>query len=201
MDTLTAAITLLLIMNPLGNLPIFISVLRHVDPKRRRKVLIRELLFALFFMLLFLYLGSALLDALGLRQEAVTIAGGIILFIIALRLIFPQPGGVLGLPAGDEPFIVPLAIPLISGPSLLATLILLASQSPDRMFDWTLASVSAWAISATILLFSNFVLRALGQRGLNAVERLMGLLLVMIAVQMFLDGIVAYIEQTGLLNG
>lgn len=201
MDTLTAAITLLLIMNPLGNLPIFISVLRHVDPKRRRKVLIRELLFALFFMLLFLYLGSALLDALGLRQEAVTIAGGIILFIIALRLIFPQPGGVLGLPAGDEPFIVPLAIPLISGPSLLATLILLASQSPDRMFDWTLASVSAWAISATILMFSNFVLRALGQRGLNAVERLMGLLLVMIAVQMFLDGIVAYIEQTGLLNG
>ncbi|MCL4410354.1 YhgN family NAAT transporter [Aliidiomarina haloalkalitolerans] len=201
MDTLTATITLLLIMNPLGNLPIFISVLRHVDPKRRRKVLIRELLFALFFMLLFLYLGSALLDALGLRQEAVTIAGGIILFIIALRLIFPQPGGVLGLPAGDEPFIVPLAIPLISGPSLLATLILLASQSPDRMFDWTLASVSAWAISATILLFSNFVLRALGQRGLNAVERLMGLLLVMIAVQMFLDGIVAYIEQTGLLNG
>jgi len=201
MDTLTAAITLLLIMNPLGNLPIFISVLRHVDPKRRCKVLIRELLFALFFMLLFLYLGSALLDALGLRQEAVTIAGGIILFIIALRLIFPQPGGVLGLPAGDEPFIVPLAIPLISGPSLLATLILLASQSPDRMFDWTLASVSAWAISATILLFSNFVLRALGQRGLNAVERLMGLLLVMIAVQMFLDGIVAYIEQTGLLNG
>ncbi|TRW48965.1 YhgN family NAAT transporter [Aliidiomarina halalkaliphila] len=197
MDTLTAAITLLLIMNPLGNLPIFISVLRHVDPKRRKKVLIRELLFALFFMLLFLYLGTSLLAWLGLRQEAVSIAGGIILFIIALRLIFPQPGGVLGLPAGDEPFIVPLAIPLISGPSLLAALLLLANNSPDRMFDWTLASVIAWGISATILMFSSFFLRALGQRGLNAIERLMGMILVMIAVQMFLDGIMAYVDKAG----
>ncbi|RUO23347.1 hypothetical protein CWE08_01475 [Aliidiomarina iranensis] len=196
MDTVTAAITLLLIMNPLGNLPIFISVLRHVDPKRRRKVLIRELLFALVFMLLFLYLGTSLLSWLGLRQESVSIAGGIILFIIALRLIFPQPGGVLGLPAGDEPFIVPLAIPLISGPSLLAALLLLANQAPDQMLDWTLASIAAWAISATILLFSGFVLRALGQRGLNAIERLMGMILVMISVQMFLDGIMAYLAKS-----
>lgn len=194
MDIITATITLLLIMNPLGNLPIFLSVLRHVEPDRRRVVLIRELLFALGFMLLFLWLGSNMLSALGLRQETVSIAGGIILFIIALRLIFPQPGGVLGLPAGDEPFIVPLAIPLISGPSLLAALILFAHQAPDRMLDWTLASVIAWAITATVMMFSNFFLRALGQRGLNAIERLMGMVLVMISVQMFLDGIVAYLE-------
>ena len=197
MDIITATITLLLIMNPLGNLPIFLSVLRHVEPKRRRLVLMRELLFALGFMLLFLWLGSGLLNFLGLRQESVSIAGGIILFIIALRLIFPQPGGVLGLPAGDEPFIVPLAIPLISGPSLLAALILFANQAPDRMLDWTVASVLAWAITATVMMFSNIFLRALGQRGLNAIERLMGMILVMISVQMFLDGVMAYLDQAG----
>lgn len=197
MDIITATITLLLIMNPLGNLPIFLSVLRHVEQKRRRVVLMRELLFALGFMLLFLWLGSGLLNFLGLRQESVSIAGGIILFIIALRLIFPQPGGVLGLPAGDEPFIVPLAIPLISGPSLLAALILFANQAPDRMVDWTIASVLAWAITATVMMFSNIFLRALGQRGLNAIERLMGMILVMISVQMFLDGVMAYLDQAG----
>lgn len=197
MDIPTATITLLLIMNPLGNLPIFLSVLRHVEPKRRKFVLMRELVFALVFMLLFLYLGTSLLESLGLRQESVSIAGGIILFIIALRLIFPQPGGVLGLPAGDEPFIVPLAIPLISGPSLLAALLLFANQAPDRMFDWTVATIIAWGTTATILMFSNIFLRALGQRGLNAIERLMGMILVMISVQMFLDGIMAYMEQAG----
>src|SRR5690554_2389151 len=198
MDIITATITLLLIMNPLGNLPIFLSVLRHVEQKRRRVVLMRELLFALGFMLLFLWLGSGLLNFLGLRQESVSIAGGIILFIIALRLIFPQPGGVLGLPAGDEPFIVPLAIPLISGPSLLAALILFANQAPDRMFDWTIAAVAAWVISSTVLMFSSVFLRALGQRGLNAIERLMGMILIMISVQMFLDGIMKYVEQGAL---
>src|SRR5690554_7574313 len=141
---------------------------------------------------------SGLLESLGLRQEAVGIAGGIILFIIALRMIFPQPGGVLGLPAGEEPFLVPLATPLISGPSLLASLILLANQSPDRMVDWTIAAVGAWLVSAAVLMFSSVFLRALGQRGLNAIERLMGMILIMIAVQMFLDGIMKYVEQGAL---
>jgi len=198
MDIWTASVTLLLIMNPLGNLPIFLSVLRHIEPKRRRVVLARELIFALIIMLIFLYAGTGLLESLGLRQEAVGIAGGIILFIIALRMIFPQPGGVLGLPAGEEPFLVPLATPLISGPSLLASLILLANQSPERMVDWTIAAVGAWLVSATVLMFSNVFLRALGQRGLNAIERLMGMILIMIAVQMFLDGIMQYVEQGAL---
>src|SRR5690554_3980881 len=195
MDIWTASVTLLLIMNPLGNLPIFLSVLRHIEPKRRRVVLARELIFALIIMLIFLYAGTGLLESLGLRQEAVGIAGGIILFIIALRMIFPQPGGVLGLPAGEEPFLVPLATPLISGPSLLASLILLANQAPDRMIDWTLAAVGAWFVSAVVLMFSSVFLRALGQRGLNAIERLMGMILIMIAVQMFLDGIMDYVLQ------
>ncbi len=161
MDIWTASITLLLIMNPLGNLPIFLSVLRHIEPKRRRVVLARELIFALIIMLIFLHAGTGLLDSLGLRQEAVGIAGGIILFIIALRMIFPQPGGVLGLPAG-------------------------------------IAAVGAWVVSAAVLMFSGVFLRALGQRGLNAIERLMGMILIMIAVQMFLDGIMQYVEQGAL---
>lgn len=197
MDIITAVITLLLIMNPLGNLPVFMSVLRNVEPRRRRKVLIRELVIALFFMLLFLYMGVSLLEWLGLRQESVSIAGGIVLFIIALRLIFPQPGGVMGLPKGDEPFIVPLAIPLISGPSLLAALILFANQHPDRMLDWTIAVLVSWVVTLVVLLFSDLFLRTLGQRGLNAIERLMGMILIMISVQMFLDGIIAYLDQVG----
>ncbi|RUO81119.1 hypothetical protein CWI84_03135 [Idiomarina tyrosinivorans] len=196
MDTWSAAVTLFLIMDPLGNLPIFLSILRNIDAKRRRIVLIRELVIALAIMLLFLYAGTSILGFLNLKQEAVSIAGGIILFIIALRMIFPQPGGVIGLAMGEEPFIVPLAIPLISGPSILAALLLLSNQSPGRMLDWTIALIGAWALSASILLFSNLFHRLLGERGITAMERLMGMVLVMISVQMFLDGIASYLQHT-----
>jgi multiple antibiotic resistance protein len=194
MDILSAAVMLFLIMDPLGNLPIFASILRHIDPKKRRRVLIRELLFALVIMLLFLYAGEAILSFLNLRSESVSIAGGIILFLIAIRMIFPQPGGVIGLAAGEEPFIVPMAIPLMAGPSILAALILLAHTDSSRMTDWTLALVSAWAVSAVILMFYKLFTRILGEKGLTAVERLMGMVLVMIAVQMFLDGISNYLN-------
>ncbi|RCU50982.1 Marc family transporter [Corallincola holothuriorum] len=192
MDTLSAAVTLFLIMDPLGNLPIFLSVLKNIEPKRRRVVLIRELVISLVIMMLFLFAGSSILDFLQLTQESVSIAGGIILFLIALKMIFPQPGGVTGLAVGEEPFIVPLAIPLIAGPSILAALLLLAHQDPSRMVDWSLALVGAWTVSSLILLFSGLFHRMLGERGLTAMERLMGMLLVMISVQMFLDGIFAY---------
>ncbi|TAA45936.1 YhgN family NAAT transporter [Corallincola spongiicola] len=192
MDTLSAAVTLFLIMDPLGNLPIFLSVLKNIEPKRRRAVLIRELVISLVIMMLFLFAGSSILDFLQLTQESVSIAGGIILFLIALKMIFPQPGGVTGLAVGEEPFIVPLAIPLIAGPSILAALLLLAHQDPSRMVDWSLALVGAWTVSSLILLFSGLFHRMLGERGLTAMERLMGMLLVMISVQMFLDGIFAY---------
>ena len=193
MEILSAAAMLFLIMDPVGNLPIFVSILKQVDPKRRRKVLIRELLIALFIMLLFLYTGSALLSFLHLKQEAVSIAGGIILFLIAIRMIFPPEGGVVGLAAGEEPLIVPLAVPLVAGPSILAALLLLANQEPGRMLDWTLALLAAWVPSVLILLFSERFHKLLGERGLTAMERLMGMILVMISVQMFLDGIADYL--------
>ncbi|WP_225918064.1 YhgN family NAAT transporter [Neiella holothuriorum] len=196
METLSAAAMLFLIMDPLGNLPIFMSILKQVDPKRRRIVLIRELVIALAIMLLFLYTGSAILSFLHLKQEAVSIAGGIILFLIAIRMIFPQPGGVIGLAAGEEPLIVPMAIPLVAGPSILAALLLLANQEPGRMTDWTIALLAAWVPTTLILLFSQNFHKWLGERGLTAMEKLMGMILVMLSVQMFLDGIADYLEAS-----
>ena len=193
MDTFSAAVMLFLIMDPLGNLPVFLSILRHVDPKRRRKVMLRELLFSLVIMMGFLFAGQQILSFLNLRQEAVSIAGGIILFLIAIKMIFPSPGGVTGLAAGEEPFLVPMAIPMIAGPSILASLLLLANQEPTRMVDWSLALLMAWGASAVILMFYELFNKLLGERGLTAVERLMGMLLVMISVQMLLDGAAKYL--------
>ncbi|ABV39037.1 multiple antibiotic resistance (MarC)-related protein [Shewanella sediminis HAW-EB3] len=197
MDIFSAAVMLFLIMDPLGNLPIFASILRHIEPKKRRRVLIRELVFALVIMLLFLFAGEAILNFLNLKSESVSIAGGIILFLIAIRMIFPQPGGVVGLAAGEEPFIVPMAIPLMAGPSVLAALILLAHTDSSRMMDWTIALLAAWGASAVILLFYKVFTKVLGEKGLTAVERLMGMVLVMISVQMFLDGIADYMSHIG----
>jgi multiple antibiotic resistance protein len=192
MDTWSAAITLLLIMDPLGNLPVFMSVLKSIEPRRRKIVLARELIFSLIIMFTFLFSGQLVLDFLNVRQESVSIAGGIILFLIGLRMIFPQPGGVAGVALGEEPFIVPLAIPMIAGPSVLAALILLANQDISRMLDWSIALGAAWGISATILMLSGTFHRVLGERGLTAIERLMGMILIMISIQMLLDGIGNY---------
>ena len=197
MDTFSAAVMLFLIMDPLGNLPVFLSILRHIDPKRRRKVMMRELLFSLAIMMAFLFAGQQILNFLNLRQEAVSIAGGIILFLIAIKMIFPSEGGVTGLAAGEEPFLVPMAIPMIAGPSILASLLLLANQEPTRMTDWSLALLMAWGASAVILMFYEVFNKLLGERGLTAVERLMGMLLVMISVQMLLDGVHHYLAVTG----
>jgi len=183
-DILSIAVLLILIMDPLGNLPIFMSVLKHTEPKRRRAIMIRELLIALLLMLIFLFAGEKILSFLNLRAETVSISGGIILFLIAIKMIFPSPeGGSYGMPAGEEPFIVPLAIPLVAGPTLLATLMLLSHQYPNQMGHLVIALMLA------ILLQSTLFLRLLGEKGVNALERLMGLVLVMLATQMFLDGI------------
>jgi multiple antibiotic resistance protein len=190
MDTLFSAfITMLLVMDPLGNVPIFLAVLKDVEGRRRYWVIFRELLIALGVLLLFLFGGSAALDAMGLRQESITIGGAIILFLIALRMIFPSPYGLLGdIPEG-EPFIVPLAIPAVAGPSSLAIAMLMVNTDPTRMLDWTVAIVGAWSVSACLLMASPLLLKALGNRGLTAMERLMGMILVIIAVQMFFEGV------------
>jgi multiple antibiotic resistance protein len=193
MDAISAAITLFLIMDPLGNLPIVMSVLKNIEPKRRRIVLIRELLIALAILVTFLFAGEAILSFLNLRQETVSIAGGIILFLIGIKMIFPPPGGIMGNSGDEEPFIVPLATPMIAGPSSMAAVVLLANEHPEHVNESLLALLIAWAATATILMFSNGFHRLLGEKGLQATERLMGMLLIMISVQMFLDGVARYL--------
>lgn len=198
-EMIAATVLLFLIMDPLGNLPIFMSVLKHLEPKRRRIVLLREMLIALALMLLFLFAGEKILAFLSLRTETVSISGGIILFLIAIRMIFPsqEGGSSTGLSAGEEPFLVPMAIPLVAGPSILATLMLLSHQYPNQMSLLVIALLIAWGLSMAILLMSGLFLRLLGDKGVNALERLMGLILVMLSTQMFLDGVRAYLTSAG----
>ena len=184
----SAAVLLFLLMDPIGNVPVLLSVLRGIDVKRQRVIIARELLVALFILILFLYGGKPLLQFLHLQQEAVTISGGIILMIIGLRMIFPQKDGVMGQLPGGEPFLVPIAIPMIAGPSVLAMLILMTQTDPEHMGNWLLALIIAWAFSAIILLMAPFLIKILKERGLLALERLMGMILVMMAVQMLLNG-------------
>jgi multiple antibiotic resistance protein len=188
-DLVSVVVTLFLIMDPLGNIPVFLSVLKEVPPERRRVVLVREILFAYVVLLIFLFFGNYLLRLLHLQQEAVSISGGIVLFLIALRMIFPPEGGMLGETPEGEPFLVPLAIPLIAGPSILAALLLLQRRDAGNVGELLAATTIAWALTGIILLASPFFYRILRQRGLIAMERLMGMLLVMIALQMLMNGL------------
>lgn len=176
-------------MDPFGNAPLAISLLKDVEKSRRRKVLMRELLIALGVLVFFLFFGEIILRFMGLQQESVAIAGGIVLGVIGLRMVFPRAEGVMGYQVGGEPFIVPLAIPLIAGPSAMAFVILLARSQPAAMGRLTLALLLAWLGTAAVLLAAPLLLRLLKERGLQAVERLMGMLLIMLAVQMVLNGL------------
>ena len=191
MNTVSATITLFLVMDPIGNIPVFLSTLRKVAPERQQRVLVRELLIAFVALLAFLLLGRPFLDVLHLRQESIAIAGGIILFLIALRMVFPDHGASRSEMEG-EPFIVPLAIPGVAGPSALATVLLLSSNQPGTLILGATAVTAAWVASSLVLIASPFFLRILGERGLVAMERLMGMVLVAVAVQMFLDGLARF---------
>ena len=194
MTILSAALLLFLILDPLGNIPVFLSVLKPLPPKRQRVVLVRELLIALGVLMGFLWAGKYALDLMHLRQESVAIAGGIVLFLIGIRMIFPRPEGLMGELPGGEPFIVPLAIPLVAGPSGMAAVMLMGSNEPSRLWDWSLALMIAWGATAVILFSATMLYKWLGRSALTALERLMGMLLVAISVQMVLDGIGTYLK-------
>lgn len=196
MTVLSAALLLFLILDPLGNIPVFLSVLKPLPPRRQRIVVIRELLIALVVLMLFLWGGKYALELMHLRQESVAIAGGIVLFLIGVRMIFPRPEGLMGELPGGEPFIVPLAIPLVAGPSGMAAVMLMGSNDPSRLGDWSLALLLAWGATAVILFSATVLYKWLGRRVLTAIERLMGMLLVAISVQMVLDGIGTYLKLT-----
>jgi len=196
MEIISAATLLFLVMDPLGNIPIFLSVLEDVAPERRTRVLIRELLLAFVVLVLFLFFGQYVLGFLQLSQHSIRIAGGIILFLIALKMVFPVKRSAHTVEEiQGEPLLVPLAIPMVAGPSAMAIVMLMATNNPDRMMDWLLALFMAWLLSSLILVSANGLKRFLGQRGLIAMERLMGMLLIALAVQMLLEGISAYIVE------
>jgi multiple antibiotic resistance protein len=195
MTTFSAAVLLFFVMDPLGNIPLFLSALAPVDPARRFRIAARELVIAYGVLILFLFAGRSILRTLGISEPALTIAGGLVLFLIALKMVFPAAHGQLGEETDGEPLIVPLAIPYVAGPSALATVLLLSSQSPERRADWFVAITAAWGASATILLAGSRLALILGTRGLMAIERLMGMVLVASAVQMVLDGIRSVIAR------
>ncbi|WP_374607440.1 YhgN family NAAT transporter [Thermomonas sp.] len=194
MTIASAALLLFLILDPLGNIPVFLGLLKGLPPARQRVVIVRELLIALAVLMLFLWAGRYLLELMHLRQESVSIAGGIILFLIGLRMIFPPADGIMGEQPEGEPFIVPMAIPMIAGPSGMAAVMLLGSQEPGRMGAWSLALAIAWAATALILFSATYLQKWLGTRVLTAIERLMGMVIVAISVQMLLDGIASYLR-------
>ncbi len=196
MDTSFASVVviLLLVTDPIGNIPLFVSLLKHVEPDRRRWVIVRECAIALAALLAFVFFGRSILDLLGLSDRSLNIAGGVILFLIALRMIFRNPEGIFGDTASsDEPFIVPLAIPSIAGPTAIATVVLLVSRAPQRMLEWMLAVTAAMIISLAVLLFAERISKLFGEHGIAALERLMGLLLTAIAVEMLLRGIEGFV--------
>lgn len=198
MTTLSAGILLFLIMDPIGNVPFFLALLKDVPPQRRRWVVVRELLIALAVLLAFLFGGQYILRLLQLKQESVSIGGGIVLFLIGIRMVFPPTdGGIFGKPGEGEPFIVPMAIPGVAGPSAMAALLLLTNSQPGHTAAWFLALMLAWAATSAILLSATYLFKWLGESVLTALERLMGMLLIALSVQMFLGGIASYMHGAG----
>lgn len=195
MTVLSAAVLLMLVMDPFGNVPFFLTTLKHVDPARRRRVVARELLIALGVLVLFLAAGPAMLAVLGISEPALTLAGGIILFLISLRMIFPRLGLGFDEELDGEPFVVPLAVPFVAGPSAMASVLFIMNREPERWPEWLLALALAWLATSALLVGATSVERFLGRRGLIAMERLMGMLLTTLSVQMFMEGVARFLDR------
>jgi MarC family membrane protein len=193
---LSATVLLILITDPLGNIPIFINALRGVAAERRRIVILREIAIAFGILLVFMLVGDRFLRAMSLTDLSLRIGGGIVLFLIALRMVFPHPDGPFGGDTrGGEPLIVPLAIPALAGPSALATVMLLSSQAPSKMMEWIGALTVTMVVCAIVLILAEKIQHWLGERAVTAFERLMGLVLVAISVEMILTGIRTFVHQ------
>jgi len=189
---LSAFILLLLVLDPLGSLPVFIPIMRDVAAPRRRWVAVREVAIAFGVLCAFMLFGEAFLRVMRLSERSLEVAGGVILLMVAIRMIFTPEGGVYGVPDGREPLIFPLAVPLLAGPSAMATVLLLASRQPDKLGTWVAALSCAMAVSGIVLLLCSRIRRWLGDSMVSALEKLMGLVLTAIAVEMILAGLKRY---------
>ena len=189
-ELFSSVLLLLLVLDPLGNVPFVLSLLRNVPAARRPRIILRECAISALVLIVFLLIGESLLRAMHLTNPALEIAGGLILFLIALRMVFPPTSpGLADQEMAGEPLIVPLAIPMIAGPSALATVLLASSRQSGQMVVWISAIVLASAINTAFLLASGWFARIFGRAGMEALERLMGLILTTIAVQMLISGI------------
>ena len=191
----SVAVTLFFIMDPLGNVPVFNAILSRFDSAKRARIMARELVLALIILFLFLFSGNAILGILGLSQYSLSIAGGVLLFIISLRMIFPRTAPHDELEGSEDPFLVPLAVPMIAGPSTIAILLLLSSSQPGRMGEWSISLFLAWLATTVLLVASPWLMRVLGNRGARALERLMGMILIILATQMLLNGIRDFVNS------
>ena len=189
---LSAFILLLLVLDPLGSLPVFIPIMRDVPVERRRWVALREVAIAFVVLFAFMFFGDAFLRVMRLSERSLEVAGGVILLMVSIRMIFSHADGVYGTSEGKEPFIFPLAIPLLAGPSAMATVLLLASRQPERVMAWVGALSCAMAVSGAVLLLCARIRRLLGDSVVAALEKLMGLVLTAIAVEMILAGLKRY---------
>jgi len=185
----SAAVLLFLVLDPFGNIPFFVAALQNTPRERHKRVIIRELFIALVVLVVFLFAGEHILRALHISEPALRAAGGTVLFLIAIKMVFPRPGASIGEELPGEPFIVPLAIPYVAGPSALASVLLIMNQEPERWPEWLAALVIAWLLTGFIILTSSVLAKRLGKRVLIAIERLMGMLLVALAIQMLMTGI------------
>ncbi|MDR1123664.1 MAG: MarC family protein [Elusimicrobiota bacterium] len=193
----SAVITLFLVMDPFGNIPLFIAALKRVAPERRNRVLCRELLIAFAIMLAFLFMGRQILHFMNIEQYSMNIAGGIILFIISVKLVFNTEDEYDEGKApsrAEEPFIVPLAIPLIAGPATLSMLLIICSNTSGGSFYTLIAMLAASALNAAVLMLSFPISNLLGRRGITAIERLSGMLLVLMSVNMVMGGIADFVQ-------
>ena len=190
----SATVLLLLITDPFGSIPIFANALRNVAPERRSWVILREVSIAFVLLLTFMFIGDAFLRVMNLSGLSLQIAGGVILFLIALRMVFPNPQETEPNLQG-EPLIVPLAVPALAGPSALATVMLLVSEAPERRLEWIAALSVTMAVCAIVLVLAERIQKVLGERFVIAVERLMGLILVAVAVEMLLRGFGSFLTQ------
>jgi MarC family membrane protein len=193
-EILSAVILLLLVVDPFGNVPLVNAMLAGVTPRRRKLVIARECAIAFAILMAFMFGGHKFLEVMHLSETSLSIAGGVILFMIAIRMVFAHPEGAFGLQTQGEPMIVPLAVPLIAGPSALATVMLMATREPAKIGMWAVAITATMALATLILVTGDKLQRWLGEPAMKAVERLMGLILTAIAVEMLLGGIRAFVE-------
>jgi len=196
MDHLWSVIvSLFLVIDPFGNVPIVVTMLKNLDEKRRFWVIIRESVFALIAMTVFLFFGPTILLLMDVGQPSMGMAGGVVLFLIGLHMSFPERGGIMGSnEVSKEPFLVPLAIPLIAGPGTLG-MVMVTYIRVHNYLESFVALMAAWIASTAILLLSGTVSRIMGQKGLEACQRLMGLALTAMAVNMFMTGFKTFMRS------